>query len=258
MAKLNWRRAAPIAALFTVCGSAVAFDVTQNTLIGLAVGGTPELVEYDFAGTITETLTLNGLPNTGVGVGVIGNRVFVSDVAGNVGEVDLVTGNVFGLFASASNEGLGDNGTDLLAIDYASGVASRYTPAGAPLGAHNTVGGITGVDATASAIYVASYNDGNVYTYDFAGNQMASFVSGHGSGALSGLGYDDVSGWTWVATGFGNDHMTAYDSQGNVMADWRNNRDWINGLDVVAVPEPATLFSLGGCGLLLLFARRKR
>ncbi|MBA3725562.1 MAG: PEP-CTERM sorting domain-containing protein [Armatimonadetes bacterium] len=238
-------------------GSALAFDVTPGTLIELAVGGTPELVEYDFAGNITETLTLGGLLNTGASVAVIGSRVFVSDVGGNVGEVDLNTGNVFGIFASASNEGLGDNATDLLAIDYGSGTASRYTTGGSFLEAHGTIGGITGVDATATTIYVARYDDGSVYSYDYAGSQTGSFATGWGASSLSGLGYDSTSGLVWVATGFGSDHISAYDSGGNLVADWRNNRDWINGLDVVGVPEPATIVVLG-IGILVLARRRFR
>ncbi|HRF60287.1 MAG TPA: PEP-CTERM sorting domain-containing protein [Fimbriimonadaceae bacterium] len=235
--------------------SSFAFSVTPGTVVGFDVN-TSSLVEYDFSGSINETLVVTGLPNTNVGVAILGNRVFVGDVAGNVGEVNLGTGAVSGLFSTGLNEALGDNGRELLALNYNSGTVQRFTPGGSLVGSSGTNVGNTGVDGTPNTMYTANYNDGRIYRWDYAGNNLGSFATGLANGSLSGLGYDPVSGFTWVSAGFGDDSIRAYDAAGNQVINFASNKGWINGLDVVPVPEPATMavFALG----LLALRRRKK
>mgnify|MGYP000916828604 CR=1 FL=1 len=260
--KSAFSRVAVVAVAASFASSAFAFDVTNNTLVGfqVATSGAHTLVEYDFAGNIVETLNVTGMADTGVGVAVIGTDVFVSDVRGNVSQVNLTTGAIFNSFTSFSSEGLGDDGTNLLALNYTTGFVERFTTGGSLLQTVPVAAGGTGIDGDATGMWVGMYSNGTIVRYDNAGNVVTTVATGLSSSAVSALGWDATGGVLWVATGFGDDRIRSYDVNGNLLANFSANNPWINGLDVVtdAVPEPATMTVLAVGGLLAARRRRRK
>jgi hypothetical protein len=231
-----------------------AFTVDQGTIVGID-GNTRQLREYSFSGSLMDTLTISGLPSTPIGVAILGNRVFVGDVVGNVGEVNLVSGSVFNLFNGGGNEAIGDNGANLLTYNYGTGVTREYSTGGVllntiPLAAGN---GGTGLDAFGSRIFVGLYNgSGDIREYNTSGTLVNTVTTGLPANSVSGLGYDNNNGTFWLSSGFGDDRIRQFSSTGTLLATFSSGSDWINGLDVVsAVPEPSTY--LAGAILLLPF-----
>lgn len=263
MMKMHFSRLVLIAATALVAGAAHAFNVSANTVLGLSVTHatpTATIVEYDFNGNVQETLTVTGMQDTGIGLAVIGNDVFVGDVSGFVYQVNLTTGAVFNSFQSTANEGLGDDGTNLLALNYTTGNVERFTTAGGSLGSVPVATGGTGIDGDATGFWVGMYGgSGDALRYDNSGNLLTTVTTGLSSSAVSALGWDAGNGALWLATGFGDDQIRAFDVNGNLLANFASGEDWINGLDVVAnpIPEPTTMALLGIGGLLVARKRRK-
>lgn len=249
---------------------ASAITLTLSSILGgdsVSSGGTSfTLVEYSPAGAILNTLPLiNGGPlGTMDGVAMIGGNVYVTGTGGVVGQVDLNTGNVFNTFAVAGSvESLGDLNGNLMVGNYSNGDINVYTPAGAFVQTISTPNfGMTGVDSDGTNIYVASYNNGNVYTIDLAGNVLSSFPTGAGGSSLSGLGYDSSTNSIWVSTGFNQDDIRQFSLTGTFITSFPTAPyGFIDGLDVVpkAIPEPSTYLmgSLVALGAVELRRRLK-
>jgi hypothetical protein len=233
-----------------------------GTLIGGDVD-TGTIVKYDQSGNILDTLPFVD----GVGIGtfdgltVFRNALFVCGTTNTIGQVDLTTGVVFGAINGVTVSGtetLGNSPTELLLGGFSSNTIDRFDAGGVYQGTItlNTNVGMTGVDSDGTSLIVGSYNDGNIYIYDMAGNQTGVVNTGIGSGVVSGLGYDESNGTVWLSLGFGNDSIVQFDLAGNHLTTFASNRGWINGLDIVPIPAPGA-GAVAALGALAL-ARRRR
>jgi hypothetical protein len=243
-----------------------ALTLTPGTILGgdaVSPGGTVfTLVQYSQTGTILDTLVLSNAASLGTmdGLTVIGSDVYVVGTSGVVGKVDLTTGAVSNFFnTNASAESLGDLNGNIMVGNYGGNSIDVYTPAGAFLNSITPAVniGVTGLDSDGTNLYVGSYNDGSIYTLDLAGNVLNSFNSGVGGASISGLGYDSGSNTIWISTGFNQDDIRQYSLTGTLLGSFPANYPFIDGLDVVPIPEPGTLL-LVGIGLTAALACRRR
>jgi hypothetical protein len=233
------------------------------------------VVTVDAAGTVQQynatTGVLTGTRSTSfgtvTGLTVLGNRVYLSNTSGNVGEVDLATGNVTTLFntAEGSNEGLGDNGVNLLSLDFNSGQVKEFTTTstGTPVQTINVGAGRIGIDGAGSRTFVADFNtSGNILEYNQSGTLVNTITTGLPAGVNSGLGYDPIADTYWLATGNAtvpgalNDKVLEFSPSGAVLT----NITVVDvvGLDFVPVPEPGSCLAVAAAVLGLGAAARRR
>lgn len=240
--------------------------LTPGTILGVDIGvsfNQRVLVQYSPNGTILQNLTLTGVPvNVGSidGLTLIGSNAYVTGTGGGVGQVNLTTGAVTGLFQSSSSSGaeaLGHRGSNLLVGDFQRDTIFEYTTSGTLV---NTIAlannpGITGVEWSGTKFYVGSYNTGNIFTYDVAGALTGTIVTGIGSNSISDLDFDVFSNTLYVSNGFGDDTIRQYSTTGTLLSSFASQRSNVDSLAVVptvvaaAAPEPGTL-PLVGMGLV--------
>lgn len=237
---------------------AQAFTLDAGSLLGIDYG-TNTLYAYSTAGAVTQTLALSNLQSNMVGVEVIGSNVFVADVAGGLGQIDLTTGEVTSLFnvGRSGLEGLASINDNLLFLDYSTGHALEYSVAGALLNTFSISASNTGITGYGSGFATVSYNTGAVEFYNGAGVLAGGFSTF--IGGASGLAYDSTSNSFWVSTGFGGDMIYQYSTEGTLLNGFSVASDQLNGLDFIAsaVPEPGSL-ALFGAGLAVVACRKKQ
>jgi hypothetical protein len=95
-------------------------SINSGDLYGIDVDGN-QLIRYDpSTGTVLESV---GLPSrTYVGLTITDGRVFAAVVNGEIYEVDPQTGSTILLFSSSASENLGRYGSNLIFVNFGSGV----------------------------------------------------------------------------------------------------------------------------------------
>ena len=254
-------------AVLLLAPAAAALTLVPGTILGedsVGPGGTTAtLVQYSPTGVILDTLALSNLGNFGTvdGVAIVGGDVFVTGTSGVVGQVDLTTGVLFNAFnVGGTPEALGDLNGNLLVGQFGADRVDVFSTSGALLNSINlsAPAAVTGLDSDGSVLYVASYNDGAIYSFDLSGGLLGSFSTGLGPSSLSGLGYDGGTNTLWVSSGFNQDRIHQFSVTGTPLASFDAGRPFIDGLDVVpTIPEPATA-ALSAAGLAALAGRGRR
>jgi hypothetical protein len=253
------RFAVALAALLAGLSNARAqFTVTQDTIVSLDAGGT--IREYTKAGALSESLAITGGFGTLTGLTVLGDQVYVSNSGGNVGRVDLTTGAVTSVFiATNGNEGLGDNGANLLAYNYSTGQVQEFTATGSPVQSINVANTGAGIDGWGSRIFVSELDGGSaIREFNQSGALVATITTGLPTGSITGLGYDPTADAYWVATGAGDDRIRAFSPAGTELVGFPALTADVVGLDFVPVPEPTTVLAVAAAALGLGAAARRR
>lgn len=240
--------------------------LTPGDLLGIdsvAPGGAVyTLVKYSQTGSILDTLALTGsISGTADGLTIIGSNVYMATTDGTVAQINLGTGALTPLFAAGGSgvEALGDLNGNIMVGNFGSNEIRIYTPAGAFV---NTIvpsisASSTGLDSDGARIFVGSYG-GDIHVLDLSGNVLNTIAANLGSGSISGLGYDASANTVWVSTGFSDDRIREYSLSGGApLTDFAANWPFIDGLDVIPIPEPCALL-LSGAALPFLACIRRR
>ncbi len=241
--------------------------LSAGAVLGLDNSG-DNILQYDSGtGAVVGTVSLAGDNYTGITT--VGDDVFVINVRGDVFEVDKNSGARSFLFAANSNENMGHYGGNLIFNKFGDGAFTERTTAGAIVRSGNLDSGATGLegDAAGNRIYAGQYSGataGQIRVYD--GTTLAYLSSinlGLPGSSISGSTYDSGADEFWVATGFGDDRIRKYASDGTLLADFNAGSDWINGITVVAsesnvIPEPSTMVIWAfGLAVASTFSRRR-
>lgn len=183
--------------------------------------GSNHIEKYDAAQTVLNSFTAavsgNWIEDMAYGGG---NTLWVGTYEGNIFNIDATTGAVNSGFAVASSNftGVAFDGTDLWA------------------------GSGFGSDA--------------IYRYSTTGTLLATIHTGFVDGG--GLGYDPLTNTLWQGY-FGD--VRQFDLSGNLLSSFTAGTAFHDGLEIGpiggSVPEPTSLFLLGG-GLGALLLRRRR
>jgi hypothetical protein len=229
-----------------------------------------QIREYTPSGTLVESLNLSGLTNIH-GLTVLNNEVYVASFGGTIGKVNLTTGAVENQFTiPRSLEGLGDNGTNLLAYEWLTGDPSanvgtivQLTTSGTTVSTVSAVhyGGV-GIDGTSDgrSFIPRSFFDGNIREYNSAGTLLSTIVTGVGTGTHHALGYQSSNSTLWVSqptAPFGGGNIRQYSMSGTELSQFNFGSGFIMGLDFVnEIPEPASVALLSVASVLLASRRR--
>jgi hypothetical protein len=235
-----------------------ALQITPGTVLGFDIINV-QLQKYSFDGTLLDTLKVTGLPRIVSGLTVLEDRVFLSDLGGNVGEVNLSTGVVFNQFNGGGNDALGDNGTNLLTYYYPNGVVREFTTSGTLLSTIPLVAGASGMDGAAGRIFLGQYQgNGNILEFSSTGTLTNTIVTGLPPATIFGLGFDPTNDTFWVATGSSGARIQQFSATGALLTNFDAGSRFITGLDIVpaAIPEPNSGFVL--IMLTLATSRRRR
>jgi len=224
----------------------------------LAGGNFPNDVrQYSFSGSLLDTVTISGMAGNLTGLTYSSGSVWAIHNATNgpIGTINMTTGVFTQAFLSGlgSPEGLGNIGTDLLAVD-SNGTVRRFTSTGILVSSF--FAGLsffpTGIDSDGTDLFITNFNNGRVYRYSATGTQLNSFDTGLGQFRLSSVGYDAQTDSLWIgATFFDAREVRNYTKDGTLISSFGGFNEYgTNGLEVVsaAVPEPAVT-SLVGLGL---------
>lgn len=190
--------------------------IVLDPFINRTLDNDGRLLHFDTSGNLTSSLDLNvqvqlegGVFNSGNGVSRAQNKIFVSDALGNVGLVNILTGEVtpqippIDLSIGTLAGSLGSNETDLI-------MGRRFQ--GFQLGLFDTSGShvteidaevisgfaiLLGVDIAGNSIFTArTQNDLDrviVAEYDFDGNVLSSFDVGLLVPSLNGRTVDGLA-----------------------------------------------------------------
>ena len=224
-------------------------SINSGDLYGIDVDGN-QLIRYDAStGAVLESV---GLPaRTYVGLTITDGRVFAAVVNGEIYEVDPQTGSTTLLFSSSASENLGRYGSNLIFVNFGSGVFTETQTDGTTVRTGSLDTGLTGLegDAQAQRIYGAGYSgafSGDIAIYD--GTTLANLgriETNFPGNAISAFSYDPATDQFWVATGFGDDRIYRFDATGTALGDFPASATWINALSFAsgAGGQPAVSLS---------------
>lgn len=256
--KVTLTAASAVAALLLSAAAAPAqITLTNGDLLAIDYPDGPTLLKYSPTGTLLQSLVLSpGAAGIPTGVVEINGVVYVNGTNSGIGQVDLNTGVVSGVFSFDSIEASGRYGNNLIGVQAFSTapVLTEYTTAGAVVRTVNltvTSGSNFGLDGDGTRFFVADTD--TVRIFNDSGVQTSAFNTG--LTGLSGLAYDAASDQIIVSSGFGSQIVRRFTTGGATVSSFTPDRN-VNGLAVigntapaVAAPEPATA-ALLATGLL--------
>ena len=228
-------------------GDFAPYEPPQGSILGVQLAGDlRRLTAFDPQGG-----TIDGLNQpTGIagdsGLTMLGDQLYVANRTHGIAAVDARFGTSTFYFGDSGIEALGNNGTNLLAGLFDQNLVQEYGVDGTLLNSitlqiTDTLG-IAGLGSNGDALFVGSYLDGDVYVFDFDGNDLGRISTGLGADALAGLAYDPFDDTLWISSLADGGELLHYDLNGTLLGSDATvgsvNGLFVNGAPVDPGPGP--------------------